>query len=469
MSAFDEISDRLASRRLPQSVELPRDGTASAQLIGGLSAEDAEIVQSMLKFYDKFAANNAAEAVVDLATAKVHARMGDIRARLGQYEQAASAYQRAIVIGRDLDDQSFSEADLVLFLAQTLDSLGTVRLKRGDFQGSKEAHHQALKQLDAVPSKLAGRPIFRHQLALTLNNLVLTRSAEFIHQLGRRGPRRPGLESRVVAPPEIQEEYEEALTLLDGLIRDDPQNVRYQLALARCHRSVLAVAWANENDDLATTAKQHSIAILQELADAVPDDPAYEFELADTLAMNAHSDSRTRLSEPDVADLKRSIDITARLQGRFPTAREFAVLAANTHQKLGAHLAAAKEWGESEEHLTKAAGLLEQLVASVPKNPLLHASLARVRWELADVVRRQGSSERAREILERAISEYQAFRNSDTGRRSSPGLLVGLFRQLARTLEQLGEQDLADDATRSADRLRDSSHGMNAKSPRDAF
>ncbi len=96
LAALDEISDKLASRPLPQSVRLGTDEASSLQAIGGLSDADAEIVQSLLQFYDQFAAKNAAGSVVDFATARVHRRIGDIRARLGQYDQAVAAFRQAL-------------------------------------------------------------------------------------------------------------------------------------------------------------------------------------------------------------------------------------------------------------------------------------------------------------------------------------------------------------------------------------
>jgi len=457
MSALDEISDRLASRQLPQSVQLAEDDLASLQLVGGLSTEDAEIVQSLLKFYNQFAANNEATAVVDRATAKVHQRMGDIRARLGQYEQAATAYQRALVIAGDVHNPGSPENDLVLFRVKILNSLGQARRKIGDFRGAIEAHRQAQKQLENVTPELASQQVFRYRHALTLNDLVLTRSAEFMHQQTRRGPSRPGQEPRTVASPEIDDEFQQALNLLEGLVHEQPQNADYCLALARCHRGILSVAWANREDDVAANAKQRAIAILRQLADAASGNPAFHLELADTLAMTAYTDSRTPLSGTDVTSLAESIEITTRLCEQFPTAPEPAVLAASTHQKLGAHFIATRRWGDSEEHLTKAIKLLQRLAQSSSANPLFQVSLARVRWELADVLRRQGSLQRARELLEMAISDYASFRDSEAGRKTSPGLLVGLYRQLARTLEQLGEKKLADEASRTADRLRPAS------------
>jgi len=345
----------------------------------------------------------------------------------------------------------------VLFRVGTFNALGKARLRNGEFQPAIEAHRQALKELDAVTSELANQQRLRYQRALTLNDLVLAKSTGFVHQLTRRGPRRPGQETTPATPPGIHDEFQQARDLLTKLVHNDAENTDYRLALARCHRGILPVAWASHDDDLARTAKQQAIAILRDLADGELEDPAIQFELADTLAMTGQTDSRTPLSEADVVGLTQSILITKQLHERFPTAPEFAVLAANSHHQLGSHFLATQAWSDSQQHLTQSASLLERLVASSPTNPLFQVSLARARWELADSLRRQGSLQPSRQVLEEAIKDYDSFRNSQAGQRTSLGLLVGLHRQLARTLDQLGEKRLADEATRTADRLRPSS------------
>ena len=196
---------------------------------------------------------------------------------------------------------------------------------------------------------------------------------------------------------------------------------------------------------------------MQRLADQKPDDLTIQFELADTLAMTAQADARKPLPDSDVAVLERSLQLATDLHEKCPTAPEYAILQANVHQQLGMHFLAAKQWSNAQDHLTRAADVLELLVASSPTNPLFQTSLARVRWELADSLQRQGSLAPSRELLEKAIAQYGAFRSSEPGRRASVGLLVGLYRQLARVLEQLGEKQLASEASQTADRLRDSS------------
>jgi tetratricopeptide (TPR) repeat protein len=252
----------------------------------------------------------------------------------------------------------------------------------------------------------------------------------------------------------LQGEYQEALALLERLVQEDPQNTDYRLTLSRCHRSILPVAWANEDDDLAADAKRQSIEILEQLTGEWPEEPTFQFELADTLAMTAEADLQTALTEANVAELQRSVELMAPLREQFPTAPEFTVLLADTHQKLGSHFLATKTWTDAQRHLTKANALLESLVVSSPANPLFQVSLARTRWKLAESLRRKSSLPQSRAVLEQAVNDYRLFRDSEAGRRTSVGLLVGLYRQLARTLEQLGEQESAAKISQTADRLR---------------
>jgi len=455
LAALDQISDKLASRPLPQSVRLGTDEAFSLQAIGGLSDADAEIVQSLLQFYDQFAAKNAASSVVDFATARVHRRIGDIRSRLGHYDQAVSALRQALDTLGELRDTQPTDMALLRFEVQTCNALGAALLKSGDFQRSLEAHRQAQELLATVAPAMSDQRDLRYEQALTLEALVLTRSEAFLDQQHRRGPRRPGQVPPSTAPPEIQAEFRQAIQLLDRLLQEEPQNADYLLTLARCHRSLLPVAWTLDGSRSAATAKQQAIDILKQLANQKPDDPAIQFELSDTLAMTAQADASQPLPDADVAVLQQALQLVSSLREKCPTAPEYAILQANVRQKLGTHFLAAKQWTDAQDHLMRAAEELERLVVSFPANPLLQTSLARVRWELADSLQRQGTLTSSRELLEKAIAEYRAFRGSEAGRRASAGMLAGLYRELARVLEQLGEKQLSMEASETADRIRE--------------
>ncbi|MAG94352.1 MAG: hypothetical protein CMJ48_11455, partial [Planctomycetaceae bacterium] len=301
LQAFEEISDNLASRELPQSIPIDPADQASARLAGGLSTSDAELVQSLLQFYDRFASNNAGEAVVGFSSARVHRRIGDIQKRLGRYDEAAEAYERALQIAKNVRDTGAPEKDHLIFRVQTLRSLGTAFLLSGDFRRAIAAHERTIALFDATLKHGVLRvSTERYELAITLTHLIHARSTDFAHQQSRRGPRRPGHAPRHVTPPELHAEYQRARGLLEELLQANPGNTSYRLALALSHRSILPVTWANQDDEGAIGAKGMSVTILQKLTGEHPDNAQYRFELADTLAMTKYSDSDSALSKSDV-------------------------------------------------------------------------------------------------------------------------------------------------------------------------
>ena len=454
LRAFDEISDNLASRELPKSIQIGAAEGATLPPVSGLSSADAKLVQSLLKFYDEFARNNAGDTVVDFSIARVHQKVGAIYIRLGHYGAAVDAFERALQVVPDKVDNVDAESALTEFRAKTLNALGTAHLLGGGFARAIESHEQALAQLTSAQRAAGSDSLYRYELAITINHLVRARAAEFVSRQTRRGPRRPNQETKVVSPPEIDAEYQQAHTILAELLAESPGNVEFRRALAHCHRSVLPVAWANGDERLASTAKQESVTILRNLADEYADNAQYQFDLADTLAMTKYADSGTPLSKNDVEGLQESVALANQLHKKFSTALEYTVLLANTHHKLASYFIAAKSWSDAEPNLTATVGLFESLVASSPSHPLFQVELARVRWKIGEGRRRQGSLEDSRQILEKAISDYVEYRNTESGRRSSVGLLVGFYRQLAGTLEQLGESDLATKATEAAEELR---------------
>jgi len=387
-------------------------------------------IQSLLPFYDPFAAKNTAGAVVDFATARVQRRIGDIRARLGQYDQAVAAFQQALNAVDELRKSQPADLALLRFEVQTGNACGAALLKSGDFPRAIETHRQAQALLAAQEPALADRPELQYEQALTLEALVEARSAALLDQQNRRGPRRPGQDSPPVVPPEIQQEFQRAIQVLGNLLQAAPEDADYLLALARCHRSILPVAWANADQAAASAAKQRAISILRQLGDRNSEALTIQFELADTLAMTEQADARKPLPESDVADLQQALQLAASLHEKCPTAPEYTLLQANVQQKLGVHCLAAKQWSDAQGHLTNATSTLERLVATSPNNLLFHTSLARVRWELADSLRRQGALASSRGLLEKAIGHYDAFRGTEAGRRASAGLLAGLYREL---------------------------------------
>jgi eukaryotic-like serine/threonine-protein kinase len=70
------------------------------------SEEDAALLQTVLRFYDQFAEQNATDAKLRREAARAYHRVGDIQQRLGRPRQAEAAYRRAAAMLEQLAEET---------------------------------------------------------------------------------------------------------------------------------------------------------------------------------------------------------------------------------------------------------------------------------------------------------------------------------------------------------------------------
>jgi serine/threonine protein kinase len=123
------------------SVEIPRPAVASK--------ETAALMEEMLPFYDRLARQTGdGDEALGSRAAEAKRRIGDIRQRLGQYDQAAAAYLSAIEMYRQQAAAGGANAArMLLAAAGTYNELGrTCRLER-KLDEAEQAHRQVLSLL----------------------------------------------------------------------------------------------------------------------------------------------------------------------------------------------------------------------------------------------------------------------------------------------------------------------------------
>ena len=170
--SFEEIIDNIASRGIPQSIELDvEDDVATPQPVSVLTAADAELLKRLLAFFDDFAAQNSTDLKPE--TAEAHRRMGDIQLRLGNPGLALESYDEALSIYAALTESaegSEPPADRIVAQARILNAHGLAMNQSGSFRGAIDSHEQARKLLEDSPVALAS-VAGKFELAQTLNLL----------------------------------------------------------------------------------------------------------------------------------------------------------------------------------------------------------------------------------------------------------------------------------------------------------
>jgi tetratricopeptide (TPR) repeat protein len=86
----------------------------------GFDNGQTALLQSILGFYDRFAALNETNAILKREAAKAHRRIGDLRQRLGQRDAASAAFGRSAALFEALADEFPDSPDDRHALAETL-------------------------------------------------------------------------------------------------------------------------------------------------------------------------------------------------------------------------------------------------------------------------------------------------------------------------------------------------------------
>ncbi len=452
MRAFEDVMEHISSRGLPESLELDLNEDTPRTPPAAVTGDDAELLQSLLVFYQEFAERNSADAGVHLETAKAHHRIGDIRQRLGQFDLAATAYAEALRIYRDMTSAGSHDLTLLLATVEASNQRGVTLSRAGHMREAIEVHMFSRDLLTRQPATLRDTTACRFALAETCIYLgaiwarddavtapLLVRGGGARGGLARSGAGRggPGPGNAAVrsnAASWMKENQETALAILNDLIAQDPTNGQYRLALARCHRNFLP--WTLREGHAADAARnlQTSIQILEQLVADYPDTPSYSYELADVSSIDPPTLWNTAFGQQSRQRLERAEQISRKLTSAFPNQPQYELLHANALYRLGLVL---RRKGESDlairflaESLQRLQGLLDRF----PDVPVYVASLCQVTDDLGTLQREAGSLEDSRETLESGILRLLATYDPAGDLRASRRWMATLHSNLNRTL-----------------------------------
>src|SRR5262249_1925757 len=150
MTAFKDIIESVSSRGVPHSIELgDEEDDNLPHYESVVTAADAELLQNLLRFFDEFARQNRA----DLQEERVQAyrRVGDIRQRLIQFDQAETAYREALAIQQALLQKRPGDVAQIAAEAEIHNELGIVLAKNNQSTKALESHRAAEELLVGQP------------------------------------------------------------------------------------------------------------------------------------------------------------------------------------------------------------------------------------------------------------------------------------------------------------------------------
>jgi serine/threonine protein kinase/tetratricopeptide (TPR) repeat protein len=430
VQALDEIVTNVSERGIPQTLQMGVDGDEARLEHVMVTAADAALLQSMLHFYDEFASDD--RAGLNAQTARALDRIGAIQQRLGKPAEAETALWQAIEVYQQLIQGSPDDRQLAIDLATTWNHLGTVRSQGGNFPDAVAAHSAALEVLRASPAANTSRGKF--QIVETLILLASVGSRTGGGEVPLRDlpsperDRRPNPASRTEDPGRVpqapradlrpqwghpppfqavdrDEVAHQAIALLKELLDHDPANPAFQFALARSHRLQIRVGPSGRQHRSPADARQaadEAIQIFRQLVSRFPDSAVYTYELASTLIRTAQRIPGVALEEREKW-VGEALQLATQLVSAHPQVPEYRALLAATERRLGefAHLRGEEE--ECNRRYQHALKLHEELSQRFLSVSLYQIAYAQTLSEWARVQRARGQPEEGRVFLETAI------------------------------------------------------------------
>ena len=445
--AFERLyPTRMVVRRQP-AVEGLRGEMVDVPNAPIVSKETAALLEEMLPFYDRLAQQTGNSDDLRFRTAEANRRVGAIRQRLGQTEDAVKSYDRAIALFLELSSRAPTNSSLTLKVAQVQNELGRLFTSQRQTAQARRSHLAALALLETGAAAPSSPPAMRFELARTYFFLGLPE-----RPLPTTAPREEDKPEQTSG--DCRDRLTKAVSLLRALSASPPANPEYQHLLALCYLEGATV----EDGPLPETRgeDERAIEILEGLAEAFPSIPDYAYDVSEAY-------SRMHIPQPPIPPevehtlrqrFSKSLALLERLVSKHPDVPDFLASQARVHHKLGSFHRQMEHWADAEQSFRKAIAIQALLVNQFPNAPYYGVWMATFRIALADTLIRQDQPREARAELDETISALLLELKRRPEMSFFHDLLALGYSQLEIALRQAGDETLAEEAGRKADQER---------------
>ncbi len=484
LEALNRMYDRFTPTRLVVTPQPASDDGEELPPQPVLPPEVVPLLEELLRTYEQIAQSSQEFPRLRATAAEANHRIGDIRQRLGRFEDATAAYRTAVALYTGLPADSAGEAGPIK-LARSYNELGRALRSLQQREEARRMHALALQVLTDAPKTLADRPEHRFELArtyFTLGQQDMALSPGGFEQPPPRGFDRPPPRGFDQAPPRPPGERgheppfgpagfrgkppppdrprgsrpeppsQRAIPLLEQLVREHPSVPEYRHLLACCYRD------APPQPPLPgprppKPSLDRAIELLRQLASEFPKVPDYRFDLCETLGQSQRpprSENRNGAAKTRER-LEEAVALSANLVAQYPNVPQYTAAHAQYHDRLGTLLYQAHNLGEAEKVHRKAVVFQAGLVKKYPQVVAYSFWLSLMEGSLARVLGARGELQGARTHLETAASRLEELHKNDPPLGSVCQALGMTYRDLAQVHTRSGETELAAKTLRKAE------------------
>jgi len=349
-----------------------------------VSKETATLLEHMLLFYDRLAAQGRDDAPLRRKVAEANRRIGDIRKRLGHYEESKSAYSRSISLYRSILETSGDDGELRTEIARIHNELGSVHWAMNEAAAGNASYGNALATLKSVPDENSASPAYRYELARThffLGKIPGGPPGPFSLALGGRRNWRP----RLAGPNRERQGGTEQPS--------DPNG--------KANAPRVASSFESQGERGPTSA---SIPAPRRSAVAYPSPP----RVAASPPAGANLPGPFLKPADMEANLQTAVDLLEPLVAEYPGVPDYRHLLARCYRQISAQRLG-RDPGAAPLNATKAADILQRLVAEYPDMPDYRHDLS-ISWlwlaflqPFAPQAAKESAEGQAKSMLEKAM------------------------------------------------------------------
>lgn len=396
LAAFANITENIATRGIEIDADVLGEVTDTTAM--SVSPRDAELLQSLLAFFDQLAANNNEELLAESAIAAQ--RAAEIYVSLGRLHQAERAYNESRTRYQKLCALHPDQPTYLLSQAEVLNELSVIAGLRGELPLARELFIETrdlLQGSDAAMEMSAG--VFQFARAHRLFASVGSRSG-----LERRMPPPAGavIPKRANWMLRLKTEWdldviETAIGLLESLVEEAPTELRYRSELARAYRTKAEVAWRAKSRAEAETAVRNSIDLFEDLLSENRDSAAIRYELATTLLCTE------TLGFNQLTRAARADELCRSLLEISPTLPRYQALKARSLQNLARLAQKIENWDKADDYLREAEAIYASLRDNFNEVDAYATLYGQVIESIADLLVARGETDEAIEYLDRVL------------------------------------------------------------------
>ncbi|MGI9472537.1 MAG: protein kinase domain-containing protein [Rubripirellula sp.] len=398
VAAFDEVMENISQRGIEVGAEFLGEVTDTTS--PNVNPADAELLNSLLGFFDDLASNNSDDLLEQSAVAA--RRAGDIMLRLGRLEDAEDSFREALDRTQKLSRREPEDVRHVIAQAEIMNELAVTAGLRGRLGVSDSSYDQAKALMEKTPAAMAtaaGKFTYARAYRLYGSHATRTGLDDLIQSkpMGMRPARRPLPALLRLRTNDALAALDRSIDVLNELLTQYPENKQYQAELARSYRDKATVASKLRMRSDAETSVRRSIELFDELLLANPTLDAIRYELALTLS------SSEALSFNQMLRANRANELSSELLKESPDLPRYRALRAHTLEALAAQQQRGDRMESAERNLGEALSIYNKLVLESPELVVYQRRRSQVLESMAELKIRQGEDEEAIEYLERAV------------------------------------------------------------------